>query len=371
MTETTEKTGRIKKVASKIVNVKGSILEWRETIKLFKEWKTKEQEKQEDGYIEEQQKMLTPEEMEELESAAYAMSRKYKYHKLMKAAVSDLLEGREVHGWMQRIFGYIKYNWLLDNEVFDLAVNYALKYYDPEVFNLIKDYDFDNAIINVIHLDGITNFDIFPEFGFDKFIVLTQVESFENAVHWIENHPWTDFDGYTTTKTLAPCNFLNMGFTLWNLPVAVLKDTVGKDKLFFKAKTTSKQITEVRDNILKSHIYTKRQEEETANEKYQELEIKHNQLEERHQYFIDNIRAGDIRNAEEKLRDFEKKFDKKVAPNSKYKKVVIGIIAFLIIVVLVSNIITVFIQNSNPADPVDPNDIIIGSKMLSTLFRGF
>jgi len=366
-------TERLKKIA-KIVNVKDAILEWKETIRVFKEWRANEKAKQEDGYMEEKQKLLTPEEREEIDSAAYALSRKWKYHKLMQAADPERakIEGREVHGWMQRMYRY-RYDWLIDNDVFDYAVNYALKYYNPEVFNVVKDYDFEHALVNVIYLPEVTNFDIFPEFGFDKFIVLTQGEPFENAVHWIENHEWIDFDGYSTTKTLAPCNFLNMGFTLWDLPVTILKDTVGKDKLFFEAKTTSMQITEVKDNILKKHIYTKRQEEETSNEKYQELEIRYEQLEERHQYLIDNIKAGDTRNAEEKLKDFAKKFDREISGGfNRYKKVVVGIIIALLTIFVTISIISLVIQKiALSRVPVDIPSPIVSKTLILNLLRGF
>ena len=283
------------------------------------------------------QKILTPEEREELESAGYALSRRFKYRKLMLSADPDRnkKEGREVHGWMKLIFGD-RYDWLIDNDALDYAVHYALKYYNPEIFNVLKDYDFDNAIINILHLPEKVHYDIFPDFEFDKVIVLTQGEPFENAVHWIENHEWTDENGYNTTKTLAPCNFLNTGFTLWDLPVNVLKDTVGKDKLFFQALTTAKQITNITDQILKIHIYKKRQEEKTINEKVLEKNIEYEQLEERHQYLKDSIRAGDSRNPEEKLKDFAKKYDKEIRERFiDWKKIIIGIsIGILIFTIL-------------------------------------
>ena len=89
---------------------------------------------------------------------------------------------------------------------------------------------------------------------------------FENVVTWLDNQPSVDDDGYKTTVTLAPCNFLNTGFTLWDLPVIILKDAVGMDKLFFDAITDANEITRIRDQLLKKHIYTKRQEEDTTKE---------------------------------------------------------------------------------------------------------
>ncbi len=273
---------------------------------------------------------LTPEQRKNLLSSAFALSRKYDYHKLMKAADTKgeaLIEGREVHGYMQRMFP--NYNWLMENDVFDYATDYALKYDEPAIFNFIKDYDFKNAIINVIHLPKEDTFDLFPNSEFNKVIILTHKKTFENSVYWIENCEWENEEGYITTKTLAPCNFLNMGFTLWNLPVLVLKDAVGMDNLFFEIKTTADQITEVREQLLKKHIYTKRQEEETIDEKLLEKDIRYNQLDERHQYLMDEIETGDPRTAVKKLRDFNKsnyKFDSNYG-----KKIVYGIIIIVIL----------------------------------------
>jgi len=348
-------SSRLKKTKEIIVkcNPIRVLREGKNTIKNFREWRISEKEKQEKGFVKEEQNILSEAEIEELDSAAYSLSRKWKYHKLMHAANLETakIEGREVHGWMQRIFRH-RYQWLINNDVFDYAVNYALQYYNIEIFNSIKDYDFDNATINVIFLPETTHFDIYREFEFERFIVLTpKDEPFENAVHWIENHPWTDSDGYSTTKTLAPCNFLNTGFTLWDLPVLVLKDVVGKDKLFFEAKTTAGQITRVHDQILKKHIYTKRQEEKTTDEKVLEMEIKYNQLEERHQYFVDNVRAGDSRNAEEKLRDFTKRYDREASHSFiDWKKIILGIIIVLLVFLVIIGCIFLFVPKPIQSD---------------------
>lgn len=357
-------------VKNGVIKVKNGVIKAINVIKERRKRKAQEKKAQEEELMEKAWIMLTPEEIEELESAAYAMSRKWKYRKLMQAAdiEASKFEGREVHGWMQRMFRY-RYGWLVDNDVFDLAVNYAFMYYQQEIFNVIKNYDFGNAIINVINLPRKTHFDIYSDFNFDKIIVLTQDEPFENAVHWIENHPWVDESGYKTTKTLAPCNLLNTGFTLWDLPVTVLKDTVGKDKLFFQAVTTADQITNVRDQILKEHIYNKRQEELTTNEKVLEMQIKYDQLKKRHQYLIDDIKAGDTRNPEEKLKDFAKKYDREVVYGSKYRKVVLWIIlAFLVVFVFVG-LILMYAPKPEPDVP-DELDVIGALASISTLIRG-
>ena len=360
-----DKTGEIsksKKIIGKLKFPIEVLLRWKNTLNEFKEWRIVKEGQERVAYIKEEQKALTPEELEEIDSAAYAMSRKYKYHKLMMAADVERakIEGREVHGWMQRIF-LNRYVWLIDNDVFDYAVHYALKYYNPEVFNVVKDYDFENAIINIIHLPELTHFDIFPDFAFDRIIVLTQDLPFESAVYWIENHPWTDFDGYETTKMLAPCNFLNMGFTLWDLPVMILKDAVGRSKLFFEAKTTADQIIKAKDQILKTHIYKKRQEEKTKDEKLEESEIRYEQLAKRHQYLIDDIKAGDTRNSEEKLKDFAKKYESKVKGGSRAKKIVIGVVILIAIVLFILAIVSFMIPGTTlPEVPEEPHILALG-----------
>ena len=274
------------------------------------------------------QSNFTPEEFKELDSSAFALSRRFRLSLLRKASMLGRKDvgkiGQEVHGWMQIVFGN-RYPWLHDNGVFDRAINYALLYYNPEVFNVIKDYDFDHAIINIMILPEKVNYEKFPEFDYDKVIILTQGKTFEESVLWIDDMERYE-DGYRVMKTVAPCNFLNMGFTLWDKPVVVLKDAVGMDRLFFEAKTEAKQMVDVQDQILKMHIYTKRQEEITTKEKMLEKDIAYDQLKKRHQYLKDTIKAGDTRNPEEKLKDFAKKYDDVVYKRFiDWKKIIIGV----------------------------------------------
>jgi len=324
---------------------------------------------QEEILIKEKDKRLVEEELEELLLDAYILSRKFNYNELMYAAKKETAEiqGREVHGYMQRVFPN-KYRWLIANSVFDYAVDFVKKYYKQEIFSVVKDYDFPNAIINIIHLPREESFDLYPNFIFDKFIVLTQGEKFENAVHWIENYEWVDDAGYRTIKTLAPCNFLNLGFTLWSLPVLILKDAVGMDKLFFEAKTKAENIKDVNDQILKKHIYTKRQEEKTTNEKSLEMEIRYNQLEERHQYLIDDIRAGDTRNPEEKLKDFAKRYDKHEKRNNiDWKRLIVGFIIIVVIILIIIGTVALLYPPTPPEIP--PEDI--PPDVLGSLFSVF
>ncbi len=274
------------------------------------------------------QSNFTPEEFKELDSGAFALSRRFRLSLLRKASTLGSKDvgkiGQEVHGWMQIVFGN-RYPWLHDNGVFDRAINYALLYYNPEVFNVIKDYDFDHAIINIMILPERVNYEKFPEFDYDKVIILTHGKTFEESVLWIDDRERYE-DGYKVMKTVASCNFLSLGFTLWDKPVVVLKDAVGMDKLFFEALTSAKQMVDVKDQILKMHIYTKRQEEITTKEKMLEKDVAYDQLKRRHQYLKDTIKAGDTRNPEEKLKDFAKKYDEVVYKRFiDWKKVMIGV----------------------------------------------
>lgn len=324
--------------------------------KLEKKDKDKRKEK-EKNIKKREQRVLTTTENYRLEVVAYDLSRRYQYGKLMMASNKKTAEkgGRDVHGYMKRTFP--DYEWLWNNDVFDLACYFAMKDYRPEVFNIIKNYDFDNAIINVIQLPEKTWFDIYPDFEFDKIIILTQGAPFENAVHWIENYPWVDEDGYDTTMTLAPCNLLNMGFTLWDLPVTILKDAVGKDKLFFEAKTTADELISVKEQLLKKHIYTKRQEEKTINEKYDELEISYDQLDERHHALRDEIRAGDPSSGIEKLKKFDLEYNNDDNKEFNYEKFIKWVVIIILITLLVIGIIFLVNRFNLIQIPTEPPEI--------------
>ncbi len=313
--------------------------------------------------------ILTPEEREIVEIAGYALSKRYGYHKLMKAADTRgaaKTEGREVHGYMQRMYSIEKYKWLVANDVFDIACDFAWKENQQEIFNVVKNYDFDNAIINVVNLPKEIYFDHYKNSEFDKLIILTQDEPFENVVTWIDNQQWTDEDGYETTASIAPCNFLNTGFNLWDLPVLVLKDAVGMDKLFFEAITDANEITRVRDQLLKKHIYTKRQEEDTINEQLLEKDIKYEQLEERHQLMRDDIRFHDSRSPIEKFEEFNRRYNKqpKLA-KANLKKLLIMLAIIALVVIIIVGLTYVF------APRLETTEIPEGAGlMISSIFRG-
>lgn len=291
-------------------------------------------------FTQEKQSKYTPEELDELNSAAFVMSRKFRLSLLRKASKlgkEDAGEvGQEVHGWLQLIY-HDRYKWLFHNDVFDKAIHYAQLYYDPEVFNIAKDYNFDDAIINIMYLPEKVLFDDYEEFEFDKVVILTQGKTFENSVLWIENVEEIDTDGYRIMKTMAPCNLLSLGFTLWDLPVTVLKDAVGMDLLFFEAKTSAIQITNIHDRILKTFIYSKRQEELQYKDKLEEKDIAYEQLRERYKIYTDKVRVGDQRNTEELIKDFENKYGK-VSKKKKitWKKsllIVLGIVMIILTLV--------------------------------------
>ena len=280
------------------------------------------------------QKILTKEDSKELEKAGYVLSKRFRLSLLRKASklgANDVGKiGQEVHGFMLLQYKN-RYQWLLDNDVFDRAITYALRYYNQEVFNVIKDYDFENAIINTIILSERSYYDEYEDFDFDKVTVLTQGKTLDESLLWVDNVERYE-DGFKIMKTIAKCNFLNLGFTLWDRPVLVLKDAVGMDKMFFEAKTNSDQMNNIQDQLLKMHIYSKRQEEITKDEKSLEKDIRINNLREELQYYKDNIKAHDMRNSEEKLQDFAKKFDDDIYNKGKTHWRKIGQIAIIIAV---------------------------------------
>lgn len=315
--------------------------------------------------------ILTPEEREEVEIAAYALSKRYGYHKLMKAADTRgaaIKEGREVHGYMQRMYSIEKYEWLVVNDVFDIACDFAWKKNQQEIFNVVKNYNFDDAIINIVSLPKKVCFDKYRESEFDKIIILTQKEPFETAVTWIDNQPWIDDDNYKTTVTLAPCNFLNTGFTLWDLPVIILKDAVGMDKLFFEAIADANEITRMRDQLLKKHIYTKRQEEDTTKEQLLEKDIKYEQLEERHQLMVDDIKFHDSRSPIEKFEEFNKRYNKQTKhyfARANIKKIIILFVIIALAIIIIAGLSFIFAPRPELTEV--PEEVGL---MISSIFKG-
>lgn len=310
---------------------------------------------------------LTSEEMEELEIVGYHLSKRFDYLKLMKAADRETakIEGRGVHGYMKIM--YRNYEWLYQNDVLDIACYFALQEAKLQLFNAVSGYDFEHAIINVIPLPKKVYFDEFPEFPFDSIIILTQGEPYENAVTWIENQPWVDEDGYDTTVTLAPCNFLNTGFVLWELPVIVLKDAVGMDTIFFDGITDAAKLQDTQEQIMAIQIYKLRNKEKTSEGKYKDLQEAYDQLEEKHEFFKAKMRAGDTTDVALKIKRLDKQFDRRNQFKSyNYKKIAIIMIIIFVTVLFITAIGFLIFKMIPQTGPVVPE----GTGILLDLFSG-
>ncbi|GAI80542.1 unnamed protein product, partial [marine sediment metagenome] len=170
-----------------------------------------------------------------LRYVAFILAKKYKYYKLMLAAKTKLAEkeGREVHGFM--LWMFLDYVWLINNGVMDLACYLAHKDYQHVVHNLVGEYDFDKMSRSLVKLFKKTAFEHFLGSKFDRFVVLSD-KPFRQNLTWISNYRWKDDNGYDTIVKYAPCNFLNMGSPLHDLPVLVVKDALGSRSGCFNLK---------------------------------------------------------------------------------------------------------------------------------------
>ncbi len=313
---------------------------------------------------------MSKEEKKLFEDDAYILSRKYKYHKLMSASKKESaeIEGRDVHGYMQRMFPN-DYDWLMDNEILDLACHLALKDYQPEIYSLIEDYDFPNMERSLVIIPYNYSFGHYPEFEFNRIIIYSE-EPLKKDLTWISNYEWETEDGYETTVSYAPCNLLNMGSPLHDLPVAVVKDAIGKSKLFFKAKTTSEAITKERIEILKERFFKMRQKEKMKNDKIDELEIESRVARKKYMDLKHKMLSRDVSTDEESFRNWEKGYDKKqTLENVDIKKVIKNLAYVIITIFLLILAIYLFTVIFTPPPPT-PSEFPNGAGILiSNIFK--
>lgn len=205
-----------------------------------------------------------------LDYSAYKLERKWSYRKLMQAADEvDATKGRDVHGWMEKVFP--NYDWLIENDVLDRACYLAYKDFRPDVFNHVEGVDLTKWNRELVLLPEKTHFDYHSEFEFNRFVIYCK-EPIAKGVNRIPNYPWV-LDGYPTEVTLRPCNLLNLGLPLWDLPVFMVKDAPGKNKEFFTAKVKSTQLTEEREELIRSFVYKARIDEKDADKIKDELKL--------------------------------------------------------------------------------------------------
>jgi len=307
-----------------------------------------------------------------LEDAAYILSRKYKYLKLMSAAKKETAEigGREVHGYMERMFGKEVYDWLMEYDVLDLACHLALKDYQPEIYSLIEDYDFPSMERSLVILPNNYSFGHYPEFEFNRIIIYSD-EPLKKDLYWKSNYEWETEDGYDTTVSYAPCNLLNMGSPLHDLPVAVVKDAIGKSKLYFKAKTSSEALTKERDDILKERFFKMRQKEKMKNDKIDELKIESRVARKKYADLKHKLLSRDTSTDEESFKSWEKRYNKSQALENVDIKNVVKNIAYVIITVFFL-ILAIYIFTLLFTPPSTPSELpeTAGVLILNIFKRG-
>ena len=282
---------------------------------------------------------LTIAEQKEIDFCAFVLSKKFKYDKLMLASrvKTAQIEGREVHGYVQRMFP--NYVWLINNNVMDRACYLALQDYQPIIHNFVDYYNFPNMYRSLVKLHEKDFFRHFPNFEFNRLVVLSD-KPLKSDLTWIHNYPWQTDEGYKTTVSFAPCNFLNMGSPLHDLPVLVLKDAIGKSNLFFQAKTTAEKLTEQKDELIRKEIFKMREKEKSSDELVDQLEIECQGARRMYHKLKYKMLSRAPYADEEEFREFEKKEMSRRQPfgGVDYKRIVMGIIIMVVIIVLIVGI---------------------------------
>lgn len=291
-----------------------------------------------------EQPELTKAEQKKVDFCAFVLSKKFKYDKLMLASRTKTaeIEGREVHGYMQRMFP--DYGWLIDNDVMDRACYLALQDYQPIIHNFVDNYDFLKMHRSLVKLPNYTSFRHSPNFEFNRLIVVSS-KPFKADITWMSNYPWRTDAGYNTTVRFAPCNFLDMGSPLHDLPVFVLKDAIGKSDLFFRAKTTAEDLTREKDELIRKEVFKLREDEKNSKLLIDELEIESKGA--RRMYY--KLKHKMLKRApfadEREFEEFERSEMSKKLPfgGVNYKRIVMGIIIMIVIIVLIVGIGLLFI----------------------------
>lgn len=302
-----------------------------------------------------------------LKYVAFILAKKYKYYKLMLAAKTKLAEkeGREVHGFM--IWMFFDYVWLINHGVMDLACYLAHKDYQPVLHNLVGEYDFDKMSRSLVTLSKKTAFEHFSDSKFDRFVIISD-KPFRQNLTWISNFRWVDDNGYDTIVKYAPCNLLNMGSPLHDLPVFVVKDALGLSKLFFKAKTTSKHLTMQREELIRKEIFKLRDKQKNADSTIEELEIETAGARKKYSDLKFKMLSRDASTTKEKFERWEKKYDRKQTISSvNIGKILLGIgivIAIIFIIIGISFIVYA------PKPVVPPEELPIATRLLVSMFTG-
>lgn len=294
----------------------------------------------------EEQKKRTKVEEEKLDYAGFVLSRKWKYHKLMLASDVDKarIEGREVHGFMERMFP--DYDWLIDNDVMDRACLFAFQEEQIVVHNLIKDYDFDKMEGNLVLLPKMIHFDIYPELDFNRILIYSEYP-LRKDLTWISNYKWETDDGYDTNVVYAPCNLLNIGSPLHDLPVAVVKDAIGKSNLFFQAKTTAEDLTKQRDELIRNEIFKLRDKDKNNESLIDELKVESAGARKKYSDLKKKMLSRDPSMDDEKFARWERGYERRQSvSNIDTKKLVIRLMIIFAVIFII--LLVVFMFTTKP-----------------------
>lgn len=282
---------------------------------------------------------LTKIEKEKINEIGFILARKFKYYKLKLACDINKAdaEAREVHGYMVRRYPD-DYEWLIINydHIMDRACYFAFQEYQPVIHNLVDKYDLPNMYGNLVILpEKKAHFKTFPMLEFNRIVVYSE-GPLEKDLTWIDDYPWTTEDYYRTTITFGPCSFLNMGSPLYDLPILVIKDALGKSKLFFQAKTTAEDLTKQKDEIIKQQIFNLRDKLKNKEEIVEELKMERDG----HKRRYDNLKYTMLANAPFMEKEDFKRYERREAKRHQfdrinYKKIAIGILIFIAIIALI------------------------------------
>ena len=281
-----------------------------------------------------------------LNYGAIKLAKKWPYRKLMQAADErkGATKGRDVHGWMEMTFP--DYEWLVANDVLDRACYLAQLDFKPDVFTHVKGMDLTKMHRSLVLLPKATHFDHedFNEFEFDRIVIYSK-EPLEKSLNWIEGYPYP-LDGYDTKVTLGPANLLNLGLALWDLPVALVKDTPGKNREFFTARVSSTDLTKERDDLIRKFVYKARVKEKDAEEIRDELKIESQSARRMYADLKHKMLSRAPFTDEKEFERFEKQYYTSKRPKLRvnWKKLTISLIFIVVAVLIIITITNAFLR---------------------------
>lgn len=293
-----------------------------------------------------------------LNKVGFELSKKFTYSQLVSAI--DGRGGFEVHGFMEKT--YLDYDFLIEKMVLDRACFYAKRDYTPEIINFIREIDIVDCERSVIETSKEIHFENYPEFPFNKLIIYSK-GPFDDAINWLDDYPW-ELDGYDTFVTLGPANLGLLGWATWNIPIVLILHAPGKNKAFFDAVISAKDLKNEKTEQLKNFIYQYRTYVNVMEEKIDEIQLESLQYQKLYSDLKRTIMSSSPISTAEEFNSFERNQRKKMPKFS--KKTILWSIVFMIIVVMLFVIIfqmmiPAFIGtvNSTIPDP-DLSKIILG-----------